>query len=178
MVRIQVYSLAWQQHNLSAIVSFDGVAKESLPLECHVTGLPYKANPPRNSGANPWKDVAGNNSWSDDCVQLYYSAAKYPRIVSPTFHIPFDIEVGVSTKIYREHYWFPISADLCIYQYNSINGNESKVYKNKIGDKETYEPSTPLLVTMTPSLTEYYIQHNHAADVGKVNVYYFNIDYK
>lgn len=175
----QFNSLAWQKHELSATVSFDSVEKTSLPLDCHVTGLPYRAEPPRNTGAHPWKDVAGNNDWYDDCVKLYYSAATYPRIVSPTFHIPSDIKVGISTKIFREDYWFPwADGDLCIYQYNSIDKNESKIYKEELVSEETYEPVTPLEVTMTSSLPEYYIQYNYMADTGRTDIYYFNIEYK
>lgn len=175
----ELNSLAWQKHELSATVLFDDVEIKSSPVECDVTGLPYKANPPRKTGANPWKDVAGNNNWNDDCVQLYYAAAQYPKIVSPTFHIPSNIKVAISTKIYREYYWASISkGDLCIYQYNSTDGNESKIYKGQLAREETYEPVTPIEITMTPSLPEYYIQYNYAAITGYTNVYYFNIDYK
>lgn len=175
----QFNSLVWQKHELFATISFDGVEKTSSPLDCHVTGLPYRAEPPRNTGANPWKDVAGNNDWYDDCVKLYYSAATYPRIVSPTFHIPSDIKVGISTKIFREHYWASISkGDLCIYQYNSTDRNESQIYKGQLAGEETYEPVTPIEITMTSSLPEYYIQYNYAAATGRTDIYYFNIEYK
>ena len=171
-------SLAWQKHVLTATVSFDGVDSQSS-LDCHVTGLPYRAAPPRNTGDNPWKDAAGNNEWNNDCVKLYYSFAKYPRIISPAFHIPSDIKVGISTKIYREYYWASISkGDLCIYQFNSVSENEAEVYKRELAREETYEPTTPLEVTMSSSLPEFYIQYNYMASTGRTNVYYFNIDYK
>ena len=163
---------------MTATVSFDGVDSQSS-LDCHVTGLPYRAAPPRNTGDNPWKDAAGNNEWNNDCVKLYYSFAKYPRIISPAFHIPSDIKVGISTKIYREYYWASVSkGDLCIYQFNSVSENEAEVYKRELAREETYEPTTPLEVTMTSSLPEIYIQYNYAAATGRTNVYYFNIDYK
>lgn len=175
----QFNSLAWQKHELTATVSFDGVEETSSPLECDVTGLPYRAEPPRNTGNNPWKDSAGSNEWNNDCVKLYYSFAKYPRIISPAFHIPSDIKVGISTKIYREYYWASVSkGDLCIYQFNSVSGNEAEVYKRELAREETYEPTTPLEVTMTSSLPEFYIQYNYMALTGRTNVYYFNIDYK
>ena len=72
----ELNSLTWQKHALTATVSFDGVDSQSS-LDCHVTGLPYRAAPPRNTGDNPWKDAAGNNEWNNDCVKLYYSFAKY-----------------------------------------------------------------------------------------------------
>lgn len=174
----ELNSLTWQKHALTATVSFDGVDSQSS-LDCHVTGLPYRAAPPRNTGDNPWKDAAGNNEWNNDCVKLYYSFAKYPRIISPAFHIPSDIKVGISTKIYREYYWASVSkGDLCIYQFNSVSENEAEVYKRELAREETYEPTTPLEVTMTSSLPEIYIQYNYAAATGRTNVYYFNIDYK
>ena len=176
---VQFNSLAWQKHALSATISFDGVEQTSSPVDCHVTGLPYRAEPPRNAGDNPWIDAAGNNEWNNDCVKLYYAFATYPRIVSPTFHIPSDIKVGVSTRIYREYYWAGISkGDLCIYQYNSIDENESEIYKSELAREETFEPATPLEVTMTSSLPAFYIQYNYMAATGRTNVYYFNIDYK
>ena len=175
----QFNSLAWQKHALSATVSFDGVDKTSAAVECDVTGLPYRAEPPKNTGNNPWIDAAGNNDWNNDCVKLYYAAATYPRIESPTFHIPSDIKVGISTKIYREYYWASISkGDICIYQYNSTNRNESEIYKRELAREETFEPVTPLVVTMTSSLPAFYIQYNYMAATGRTNVYYFNIDYK
>lgn len=175
----QFNSLAWQKHALSATVSFDGVEKTSAAVECDVTGLPYRAEPPKNTGNNPWIDAAGNNDWNNDCVKLYYAAATYPRIESPTFHIPSDIKVGISTKIYREYYWASISkGDICIYQYNSTNRNESEIYKRELAREETFEPVTPLVVTMTSSLPAFYIQYNYMAATGRTNVYYFNIDYK
>ena len=175
----QFNSLAWQKHALSATVSFDGVEKTSVAVECDVTGLPYRAEPPKNTGNNPWIDAAGNNDWNNDCVKLYYAAATYPRIESPTFHIPSDIKVGISTKIYREYYWASISkGDICIYQYNSTNRNESEIYKRELAREETFEPVTPLVVTMTSSLPAFYIQYNYMAATGRTNVYYFNIDYK
>lgn len=176
----QFNSLAWQKHALSATVSFDGVEKTSAAVDCHVTGLPYKAEPPKNTGNNPWIDAAGNNDWNNDCVKLYYAAATYPRIESPTFHIPSDIKVGVSTRIYREKYWWTWGTygDLCIYQFNSVNDQELKIYRSELQGEETYEPATPLEVTMTSSLPAFYIQYNYMADTGRTNVYYFNIDYK
>lgn len=175
----QLNSLAWQNHALTATVSFDGTSIDSPSVECDVTGLPYRAEPPRNTGNNPWKDAAGSNEWNNDCVKLYYSFAKYPRIISPAFHIPSDIKVGISTKIYREYYWASVSkGDLCIYQFNSVSENEAEVYKRELAREETYEPTTPLEVTMTSSLPEFYIQYNYAAATGRTNVYYFNINYK
>lgn len=172
-------SLAWQKHVLTALISFDGVVKESNPIDCHVTGLPYRAAPPRNTGDNPWKDAAGNNTWNNDCVQLYYSAGKFPRIISPTFYLPSDINVGVSTKIYREYYWVSISrGDLRIYQFNSETESESKIYKEELSREQTFETVTPLNVTMTSSLPEFYIQYDYMAATGRTNVYYFNIVYK
>lgn len=172
-------SLAWQKHALTATVSFDEWKITSSPIECYVTGLPYRAEPPQKTGNNPWKDAAGKNDWTDDCVKLYCSAGKYPRIVSPTFYIPSDIKVAITTKIYREHYWAGVAkGDLCIYQFNSINKKEEEIYKRELARKETYEPTTPLEVTMSSSFPEFYIQYNYMADTGRTNVYYFNIDYK
>ena len=54
-------------------MTFDGVQK-SASKDCHITGLPYTASPPRNSG---------------DHAYLEGSSSKQ-TIASPSFHVPVD----------------------------------------------------------------------------------------
>lgn len=177
-VKASLTSLEWQKHALTATVTFDEKKENSTPIDCHVTGLPYRAEPPRNTGDHPWKDAGGKNVWSGEYVQLYYSLNTYPRIESPVFYVPLDIRVSVSTKVYREKYWASVSkGDLRIYQYNSVSGKELKIYQKVLASEETYEPTTPLVITMTSDLPEYYIQYDYKLATGYTDVYYFKINY-
>lgn len=106
----QFYSLAWQKHALSATVSFDGVEKTSAAVDCHVTGLPYRANPPSNSGEHPWTEDQENwgveyFNWRESEIEMYVDnlTGNYLRIGSPRFHIPentIDINIYLSAHGY------------------------------------------------------------------------------
>lgn len=106
----QFNSLPWQKHALSATVSFDGVRVTSSPLDCHVTGLPYRANPPSNSGEHPWTEDQENwgveyFNWRESEIEMYVDnlTGNYLRIGSPRFHIPentIDINIYLSAHGY------------------------------------------------------------------------------
>ena len=82
----QFNSLAWQKHALSATVSFDGVEKTSLPVECDVTGLPYTLKHPANNYG--WYTIEGNDiRYNDNSIHLE-TWSPTPTIGSPAFHIP------------------------------------------------------------------------------------------
>lgn len=107
---VQFNSLAWQKHALSATVSFDGVEQTSSPLDCHVTGLPYRANPPSNSGEHPWTEDQENwgveyFNWRESEIEMYVDnlTGDYLRIGSPRFHMPentIDINIYLSAHGY------------------------------------------------------------------------------
>lgn len=68
----------------------------------HITGLPYRVNPPSNSGTNKWR---ANNSnwvstvkWETTYVHLE-GISKAPEIVSPSFHIPDNLPFSASFDI-------------------------------------------------------------------------------
>lgn len=169
-------SQSWAAHTLAASYTFDGVTVQDSKIY-HITGLPYNAAPPRNTGAHPWTDKQGNNEWGSDCVKLYYSAATYPRIISPTFNIFTEIKVTVSTKIYREYYWASVArGPIQIYQYHVDTKNEKEVYNNRLSSEETLEASWS--ISMNSDYNAYYIEYDYMAATGKTNVYYFNIIYR
>lgn len=171
-----ISGLSWSAHTLKVSFTFDGKTQSKTQTH-HITGLPYSAAPPKNSGTNPWIDSKGNNTWNSDCVQLYYSAATYPRIISPTFNIPQDINVDVSTKIYREYYWSNVArGPIKVYQYNSTSGSEKSIYNARLSREETLETTWP--ITMSSTYNAYYIEYAYAAATGKTNVYYFNVLYR
>lgn len=121
----QFNSLAWQKYALTATVSFDGVEKTSSPVECDVTGLPYRAEPPRNTGNNPWRIIQNgtiNYIEFNDTYVLLRSDGSDPIIGSSPFYIPDNINFKLQSK-YKKN-----GAKSTSYQYevNLLSGNEIK----------------------------------------------------
>ena len=93
----QFNSIAWQKHALSAIVSFDGVVKESNPIDCHVTGLPYVLKHPANNYG--WYKIGGNVDFNDEYIYLETPAAWDKNIVgSPSFYVPNTLYFSLSCQ--------------------------------------------------------------------------------
>lgn len=94
----QFNSLAWQQHNLSAIVSFDGVAKESLPLECHVTGLPYV---PSAMIEADWELASWNCKFDNGTIQLggVSGSGECTATSKIVFYVPDNVSVKLNTNV-------------------------------------------------------------------------------
>lgn len=84
----------WGAYALSSVVTFDGVTKSCSPKTLHITGLPYRAAPPTNSGAHPWAGSA--NQWESSYVRLH------KHTISQTFHAPSNVNVSVyqNARIY------------------------------------------------------------------------------
>lgn len=92
---VQFDSLAWQQHNLSAIVSFDGVKKESSQLACHVTGLPYV---PSAMIQADW-GLTNNCEYNNGVIQLGGGTGNATATSKIVFHIPENIGVKLNTNV-------------------------------------------------------------------------------
>ncbi|MGM9736343.1 MAG: DUF4493 domain-containing protein [Candidatus Cryptobacteroides sp.] len=81
----------WGENILTATVTFAGKPVTSGGLSCHITGLPYKATPPTNTGDHPWSGNA--NSWKSDCVRMYTHS------ITQTFYSPAEkIDISVYYK--------------------------------------------------------------------------------
>lgn len=158
-------SLAWQKHALTATVSFDGIKKDSESVDCHVTGLPYRAEPPKEG---EWTAVDGRITWNSDNVEMNYSAAKYPKISSPAFHIPSDIRVKMSTNIVRNKYF--MSANLQIYLTENV-----KIVDQNLKSQQTFNDFR--IATMTSNLNRWFICYAYAATGPLTYVYSFKLDY-
>lgn len=102
----QFNSLAWQQHNLSAIVSFDGVKKESSQLACHVTGLPYV---PSAMIQADW-GLTNNCEYNNGVIQLGGGTGNATATSKMVFHIPENIGVRLNTNVtlraYQLVFWY------------------------------------------------------------------------
>lgn len=167
----------WKAYTIASYVEFDGVKSGQTTTTVHVTGLPYKAVPPKNSGAHPWSSVAGSNTFGDEYVELYYSASKYPEISSPVFHVPADIKVALSAKIVRNYYWASVSkGNIVIYQEDS-GGNEVKLINQELARESTLEGT--YTATMESDYThQWFVRYDYMAAGPRTYVYYFNLNYQ
>ena len=96
----KVTGQSWGKHVVTATYNFDGVAINGS-TECHVTGLPYSANPPKNDGNHPWSKISNGVhtvNWKDDHVYLEGSSSKQV-IESSSFHAPNNINVSIQVPV-------------------------------------------------------------------------------
>lgn len=104
----------WEQKNVSVKVVYstpDGLEFEgtSNTLTRHITGLPYAANPPKNSGDNAWSRN-GNTAqstikWDSDNVKLS-GISQSPSINSPSFNIPANVDITIKSDVKAEKFTF------------------------------------------------------------------------
>lgn len=158
-------NLSWAAHTLKASVTFDGVTVESAEQTHHITGLPYKAVPPTDKD---WDRIGGNITWKNDHVDMYYSAASYPNIKSPSFYVPNDISVKIQPDIRKNNWGLNYNLDIYMNEGSSL-------YKDEI--KKNAQFTTELYTTMTTTKNVFYIEHEWAAGGPRIYVYKFNIYY-
>lgn len=118
----------WEQKNISVKVVYstpDGLEFEgtSNTLTRHITGLPYAANPPKDSGDNAWSRN-GNTAqstikWDSDNVKLS-GISQSPSINSPSFNIPANVDIIIKSDVKAEKYTF-ITESKTIYKVY-VNG--------------------------------------------------------
>ena len=94
----QFNSLAWQRHELSATVSFDGVEKTSAAVECDVTGLPYK---PSAMIEDDWTLASWNCEYDTGTIQLggVMGSRECTATSTMAFYIPENINVKLNTNV-------------------------------------------------------------------------------
>lgn len=168
---------SWGQHTVTAAYTFDGVAKEGSSV-CHITGLPYKSGVPSNSGAHPWSKIKGTISWESSYVKMSYSAGVYPTIESPTFHIPGNINVNVSSKLVRNKYVF-FGSIHGPYRIGATNGDTNvndRILDKDVESEGTYEGTVQ--GQMSSSVNKWYVQYAYMAGGPVSYLYYFNINYR
>ncbi len=102
----------WKEYKIKASMTFDGVTVESTTQKSHhITGLPYTAAPPKNTGEHLWTSNYQNGlnsvKWQTDHVFLD-AVSKAPSITSPEFNILDDINVYVESKVVLNalSWWF------------------------------------------------------------------------
>lgn len=129
----------WGQKDIVATVvykDFDGNEYTGTQtIVRHITGLPYAANPPKNSGDNAWSGEA--NDWTNEYVRLHKNT------ITQTFYIPQETKVKVYHKArvysraYKISYTFKVGnqALYSVINYYAIRGgskNDDTEYNNAI----------------------------------------------
>lgn len=100
----------WEQKNVSVKVVYstpDGLEFEgtSNTLTRHITGLPYTANPPKDSGDNAWSKSSWNVKLESSYVQLgAVTGTGEPSIKSPTFNMPAAVDITIKSDVKAEKY--------------------------------------------------------------------------
>ena len=161
----------WQNYPLVASMTFDGVTK-SATKDCHITGLPYLANPPTEGKG--WSKVKGTITWETEYVDLFWATAAAPEIVSPAFYIPQNINVEVQTKIVRNKYTFlggSIHGEIQIYTQSN-----SKLVDEDLKSNSTLEKNYQ--TSMSSDANKWTIKYNYMATGPRTYVYKFNILYR
>ena len=174
----QFNSLAWQRHELSATVSFDGVEKTSAAVECDVTGLPYRAEPPRNTGDNPWRIIQNgtvNYIEFNDTYVLLKSDGADPIIGSSPFYIPENINFKLQSK-YKKN-----GAKNFSYQYevNLLSGStrEDRVCYNDAKGVQEYVVEGRQTFTPTKNAISCRFEAQWGLLGTNANLIYVYIDY-
>lgn len=135
--------LSWANHPLVATVSFARKEK-TVKKDCHITGLPYTAAPPTNTGAHLWTISRGKEkiSFTSKYVEFTTSGTSLndPLIQSPSFQIPANINVFVesSFKLKANKVW-PVTYNSEIYLW--ISGEKKYTKTHKSTTEEQYNVS-------------------------------------
>lgn len=164
-----ISGLSWNSHTLKATVTFDG--KESVgECPCVITGLPYTAAPPTNSGNHPWAGSA--NSWNDEYVRLHNNT------ITQTFHIPGDINVSVNHKA-RQY----TRADDCTYTFKvgakvHYTKDQSSVGGSATNIDETYNDAQLKASSPTIEATNSYGTIDFLLEYTNVRIYSIIVNYR
>ena len=129
----------WGQKDIVATVVYkdldDNEYTGTQTIVRHITGLPYAANPPKNSGDNAWSGKA--NDWTNEYVRLHKNT------ITQTFYIPQETKVKVyhKARVYSRAYWISYTfkvgnqALYSVINYYALGGgskNDDTEYNNAI----------------------------------------------
>lgn len=171
-------SLAWQKHTLTATITFDEVEITSSPVECDVTGLPYRATPPKSSDSDPlygWEEGKGDTfKWENDYLQLGISGFSGEHTVYKTYYVPTDINVNISGKISAHNALINTTCSI-------LMGDETVMSVNSDGGAFDYKTSTKeetVPTTMRPSSNVVTLKNSYSVTRSWGRIYYINILYR
>lgn len=157
---------------------------------CYITGLLYKSGVPSNTSTNPWSKINGTIEWTDSYAKLVSYVASAPGVSpivsTPSFNIPSDINVVVSSKLVRNKYTFlglsvhdDYRIGLTTKNVSALDGTidvTDCIVSTVVKSESTYEGSAN--GTMTSNLNKWYVEYDYCASGPVSYLYYFNINYR
>lgn len=103
-------NMKWAEHIVNSSFTFDNVIKDFESVKCHVTGLPYTAAPPTNTGAHPWTEDQENwgveyFKWesTEFCMYVDNLTGSTVIIGSPRFSIINNTPVIINVSAKGSH---------------------------------------------------------------------------
>ncbi len=104
--------------------------------------------------------------------------AAFPTLATPTFHIPENIDISISSKFVRNGFYTLNSKKYRIGSAvsGSMNDLGNMILNTTVKMEETYEGT--IVATMSNAITRWYVQYNYSAAGCASYLYYFNISYQ
>lgn len=170
----------WGSYTLDAQVTFDGVTVTSPKQTLHITGLPYRAAPPTNSGIHMWTEDQNANGvshfkWGNSEFYMYDDTAvgNYLKVGTPVFHIPNNIPVSIVTSAHGcRHLSINSDVDCRIYSGDSTADFTAK-YNN--GNYSNYTVNT---LTLYPNPAKLQFENRKHTAYCKLYINSVSISYR
>ena len=169
--------LSWASHTLKAVMTFGGseCSKESVH---HITGLPYKAVPPKSESSDliyGWTTDQGNAfNWTNTYLQLGVSGGQQVHTVYKQFYIPSSINCTLNARIAAHN--APVNTTCSI-----LLGDQTimSVYSNGGAfNYNTTELEDSKAITMTNSDFKIVLKNSYSVTSSWGRFYYVNINYR
>ncbi|MCQ2154308.1 MAG: hypothetical protein MJY55_00630 [Bacteroidales bacterium] len=169
----------WAAHTIGATWSFDGASGTcNSEKTVYITGLPYNANPPKNSGSHPWTLEGGKGKVTFENNRIKFidgTATSDPKVQSPSFVIPANIPVKISYKasVIAKKVLITYDGELYV-KLSGVN------FYNKT-TSNTSEQITETTTTGTLTVSEPYLQAGNSKRTalgGGGYLYYVKLEYR
>ena len=174
---------SWAKHIVSASFKFDGIEK-SGSKDCHVTGLPYIADPPSNNGTYKWNKISSGVhtiNWKSDHVYMEGSSSKQ-TISSPEFYVPERIDVNISMPVTFYSVcvmWIHAKAQLiCRIGGNVVINREGAQASSGFSTNKTEDVTCSAEGYMLPSNSIVEVENAYTMASAYIKVYSVELSYK
>lgn len=174
---------SWAKHIVSASFKFDGIEK-SGSKDCHVTGLPYIADPPSNNGTYKWNKISSGVhtiNWESDHVYMEGNSSKQ-TISSPEFYVPERIDVNISMPVTFYSVcvmWIHAKAQLiCRIGGNVVINREGAQASSGFSTNKTEDVTCSAEGYMLPSNSIVEVENAYTMASAYIKVYSVELSYK
>ena len=168
-------SVAVGAYKLSASAEFDGVSDSDV-ADIYVTGLPFKAAPPKTSGDNKWSyDDGAGNVWdgNNEYAKLGNGGAGNTSITYSTLLIPEDINVSVGAGYY-------VKCDNFFGGSNTftLNLGSTNVYTTKVKGANSTSVNDVQPSVMTQENNTIVCKNTYSLGLSHSKIYSVTLDYR